>query len=264
MGEQFFDKTIKLFEDFEEVDAIVLGGSRASDKYDAASDYDVYVYLNSDLSLEKRKSALEQTCKYMGLGKTHWGSKWDECILNSGIPIELTYENTKDTQESLNNTLKNHIAYDGYTTCVCYVVLNAVILYDPKGEYDRMVKQFTMPYPEELRQNIIRENRELLEGMTPSYSNQIEKAIKRKDVISINHRLAAFTKSYFDILFAVNRKFHPGEKRLIQLAQEQCECLPEDFEADLKSLFAENGSDKTMPIIHKLISNLDDLISKNR
>ncbi len=262
MYEQIFNKTIDLFQKFEEVDAIILGGSRASGKYDSTSDYDVYVYLNNALSIEKRKSALSQTCNYMGLGKTCWGADWDECILNNGIPIEVTYENINVTRQSLSNTLEKHIAWDGYTTCVCYVVFNSKVLYDPKGLYSDMVKRFTKPYPEQLRKNIVSANKELLNGITPSYLNQIEKAIKRNDVVSINHRLAAFTKSYFDILFALNRKFHPGEKRLIEFGTELCEWLPVDFETDLHSLFASNGNDKTVPIIRKLISNLDNLIDK--
>jgi len=262
MNGQLFYQTIKLFQKFEEVDAITLGGSRASENYDSTSDYDVYVYLNSDLGTEKRKNALSQTCNHTDMDKTCWGARWDSCVLNNDIPIEFTYLSLEDTRQSLQNTLEKHIAWGGYTTCTCYVFFNSIVLYDPKGLYDNLVKQFTIPYPEQLRRNIISANKELINGIVPSYLNQIEKAIKRNDVVSINHRLAEFTKSYFDIIFALNRTFHPGEKRLIELSAELCEWLPVDFETDLRSLFSSNGNDKTLPIIRKLISNLDDLIAK--
>ena len=45
-----------------------------------------------------------------------------------------------------------------------------------------------------------------------SYYEQIEKAIKRDDKNSINHRISAFMASYFDIIFAKNKMLHPGEK----------------------------------------------------
>jgi hypothetical protein len=37
--------------------------------------------------------------------------------------------------------------------------------------------------------------------------------------MSLNHRTAAWRASYFDILFAANRRFNPSEKRLLTHAQ---------------------------------------------
>jgi hypothetical protein len=73
----------------------------------------------------------------------------------------------------------------------------------------------------------------------PAYRLQIEKAANRGDIVSISHRTAAFMESYFDILFALNRKTHPGEKRLIPLCLENCPILPADFEENLHRLFSQ-------------------------
>ena len=53
---------IKRYQEFPEVDAICLGGSRArsGNLNDDASDYDVYIYLNKPLSKEKRIEVLEK------------------------------------------------------------------------------------------------------------------------------------------------------------------------------------------------------------
>ena len=83
MNESLFNQTIEAFQKFDEVDAIVLGGSRASVSHDTDSDYDVYVYLNNDLSIEKRKTAFIQTCKQMKLDIY-------EYRLNNDIPMEFT------------------------------------------------------------------------------------------------------------------------------------------------------------------------------
>src|ERR1700759_5618209 len=52
-----------------------------------------------------------------------------------------------------------------------------------------------------------------------SYEQQIRLAFRRRDRVSLNHRTAAWLASYFDLLFAANPRFNPGEKRLLAQAQ---------------------------------------------
>lgn len=51
-----------------------------------------------------------------------------------------------------------------------------------------------------------------MNGKLPSYDRQIKKAQERGDIVSVNHRITAFLESYFDVIFALNRQTHPGEK----------------------------------------------------
>ena len=83
----------------------------------------------------------------------------------------------------------------------------------------------------------IARNYNLLCATISAYSNQIEKACKRNDRVSIIHRTTAFLESYFDIIFARNSLTHPGEKRLIELCKQRCAILPSNFEANLNRLF---------------------------
>ena len=88
-----------------------------------------------------------------------------------------------------------------------------------------------------------------------SYYEQIEKAIKRNDITSINHRISAFVASYFDVIFAVNKQLHCGEKRLINYVKNNCSIIPNNFEENLQKLFKQ-PNDHTLDILKDIIREL--------
>ena len=92
-----------------------------------------------------------------------------------------------------------------------------------------------------------------------SYYDQIEKAVKRKDYTSINHRISAFLASYFDIIFAKNELLHPGEKRLTEYAKANCKILPDDFEKNI-NLLLERPNKDTIKHLDKIIFNLRKIL----
>ena len=71
----------------------------------------------------------------------------------------------------------------------------------------------------------------------PAFSHQIKKAIKRQDLLSMNHRTSEFFASYFDLLFALNEQTHPGEKRMLEYAKTHCTLLPKQFEETIRDYF---------------------------
>ena len=81
-------------------------------------------------------------------------------------------------------------------------------------------------------------------------------------LIGINHRTAAFMESYFDILFALNEKTHPGEKRLIPLAKAHCPILPRDFEENLSILFSHlfTDPDAINDDLERILNNLSEIL----
>lgn len=116
-------------------------------------------------------------------------------------------------------------------------LLTSKIFYDQDNQLTNLKEEYSIPYPIELKNNIIERNIKLLYKYLPSYNKQILKAVKRNDLVSMCHRTAAFMESYFDIIFAINEMTHPGEKRLISICLDKCKILPLNFEKNIKKLY---------------------------
>ena len=250
----------------EQVEALALGGSRAGQHFDKDSDYDVYVYLSAPLSPDIRKEILSKHCSYMEIGNQFWELE-DDCVLNNGIEIELIYRSLDEFDKDLQAVVLEHQAQNSYTTCMWYNLLNSNIIYDQDGHYAALQKKYNLPYPAELKKNIINKQFLLLDQAMPAFSRQIKKALKRKDLLSINHRSSEFFASYFDLLFAFNEQLHPGEKRMLQFAKNNCSHLPQNFENDIQDYFQNlyqlAHQQKTVLTLEHLLSNLKHLIDES-
>lgn len=244
-----------------EVEAIALGGSRAGADYDEKSDYDLYIYCSSIPHESMRKRILEKCCQYMEIGNTFWELE-DDCTLKDGVDIDILYRNIEDFTQTIRSVVEEHTAYNGYTTCMWHNLLYSRILYDKNGKLENLQNKYRISYPDELRDNIISKNLRLLTGNLPSYDAQIKKAAARKDMVSVNHRTAAFLESYFDIIFAMNKLTHPGEKRMVQYAKEQAEILPADFEENLNKLFQDlfTNSAGAVQTLGEMITELENAL----
>lgn len=96
-----------------------------------------------------------------------------------------------------------------------------------------------VPYPEGLVSTIVDLNGLWLHDHPFSFRNQIAKAVGRGDKVSVNHRLAAWLASYFDIVFALNHVLHPGEKRMLEVAQRECKNVPEGMPEDVETALSQ-------------------------
>ena len=219
-----------------EVEAIALGGSRSGKHFDESSDYDIYLYCTGSVPETIRRQILSKYCSYMEIGNHFWEYE-DNCTLKNGIDMDILYRNLDDFSADVASVVECHQGRNGYTTCMWHNLLTCKIIYDETGRLTAAKSRFDIPYPNALRQDIIDRNWKLLHSSMPAYELQINKAVKRGDLVSINHRVSAFMESYFDLLFALNRQTHPGEKRLISLCRERCSILPDNFEDNLNTLF---------------------------
>lgn len=246
--------------DFSQQDgvvAVVLSGSSSSGYSDVLSDFDIYIYSEHGVAPQVREDiAKKYTSEYkINNSAFEEGDVW---TLPDGVMLDFMFRSLSWTQDQVGDVWVNHNARVGYTTCFIYNIANSKILYDKGGVFKVLQEQTLGKYPDRLEGNIVTKNLPLLLPTEPfSFFEQIEKAIKRDDIISVNHRISAFLASYFDVLFAKNRVLHPGEKRLIRFAKENCALLPEHFERDINNLIRSNDK---ITALNSLVSNLVEIL----
>lgn len=266
--EEFIQQLAKLFADLPQVEAVALGGSRgtASGGGDAASDVDLYLYSGAEISLDARREIIAQVGGALraDIGQNYWGASDNWVDAASGIEVDTMYFETVWLEEQVRRVMDEHQPGMGYSTCFCYTIQQSCVYYDPRGWFAGLQARCAAPYPEALRSNIVRYNHPLLRGIISSYFHQIEKAARRSDLVSIHHRLAALLASYFDILFAVNRQLHPGEKRLVESVLRTCNRIPRDFEHDVQAVLQAAGcdADKVPGRLTHMLDHLDELLQE--
>lgn len=257
---KFFTNVINSFEKYDEVDCIALGGSRSTGESDEKSDFDVYVYCEGGgLSAEQKKAAVEENCSQCEIENHYWELE-DNCVLYDGAGLDIIYRSVDEFEGYLKFVVEEGNAFNGYTTCFWHNIINSRVLFDKSGRFTKLQERYTIPYPEELRKNIIEKNRKLLSGVLPSYDMQIKKAENRGDIVSVHHRTTEFLASYFDIIFALNRMTHPGEKRLVQLCKKHCKILPANFEENISALLKAVTSGKAYNTACIIVKELDKIL----
>ncbi|MCP4537357.1 MAG: DUF4037 domain-containing protein [Chloroflexi bacterium] len=256
-------KIAELFNVFPNVQAVALAGSQSTGVVDKDSDIDLYVYTTATIPLSDRAAIVEQlgaTRSDLNLQFWDLGDEWYDA--ETGIEVDVIYWDTSWIEGQLDRVLVEHQAIVGYSTCFWHTIRNSMILYDKSGWLHRLKEKREVPYPEPLRQAIIAKNYPVLRRVIPSYLHQIEKAIKRDDLVSVNHRVAALLASYFDVLFALNRLPNPGEKRLLKTASERCAKVPPDMVTQMERVLRATSSPDSSLIarIEELVDGLDWLL----
>ncbi len=251
------------FAQIPSVVAVGQGGSVTSGTIDKDSDIDLYVFTTEPIPVAVRQAIVDQRgASRADMNLTFWdpGDEWFDAP--SGIEIDVMYWDPGWIADQIGNVLVHHYASMGYTTCHWHTMRNMAILSDPNNWLHAIKEKCNVPYPEELRQNIVTKNYPILRSVIPAYTHQIEKALKRGDLVSINHRIAALLASYFDIIFALNRVPHPGEKRLLERAASLCPQQPEKMVPQIETILQQSAGGITglMTSLDEWLDNLDQLL----
>ncbi|AIO18314.1 hypothetical protein KQ51_00426 [Candidatus Izimaplasma bacterium HR1] len=250
----------KKLHECEAIEALVLGGSRATGCFDINSDYDYYVYLKKQLSEKEREVLLNEFMCYMEYSNQFWELE-DDGILKNGIDIEFIYRTVEEIEEMMDNLLVKGYTKHGYSTCFVDNLLKSKIIFDKQNRIALMRDKYSKLLTEDFYDKIIYSNFPLIMDKMPSLYYQVEKAILRNDLLSLNHRTTEYFAIYFDILFAVNRKTHPGEKRMLEMALElrnKPKGMKEDIQLYFEHLFVEK--DKSLKLLEKISNELYKLL----
>jgi predicted nucleotidyltransferase len=272
MDQILLDTIISRIQAVPSVEAVMLSGSRTAGSLDAHSDTDLYVYWSEAVDAEVRRELAGEFASAMEIDNRFWEPE-DLWILKDEQAsahepgakpekVELIYRDYDFLKGELERIHRRCEAWVGYSTCIAANWYTSQILFDRNGRFASLREEFPDEYPADLVQNIINKNYPILADSLSSYHVQIETAVARGDVVSVNHRVAAFLASYFDIIFALNRRWHPGEKKLAKIVDTSGLKVPDGFARSLdKLLFSAGTADPQLLIFIGLMSNhLGELI----
>ncbi len=250
-------KLVRAYSDLPEVEAIGLGGSRAYFLADAQSDYDLYVFTQDAIPLDTRRTIAHQFDSNPEIGNPWWGD--EDALYDGSVGYDLSFWNVQDFETHLRGVIEHHRPSLGFSTSFWFTVRHAIILFD-RGDWLTRIKEFAeAPYPEPLRDAIVRLNAPLLRSAHASYRHQIELAIGRNDNVSVNHRITAFLESVFDIVFAITRTLHPGEKRQLTWMATLGESVPASLDRHIRDLVLSIGDPSLNTVLPALDAVCDDI-----
>ncbi len=223
------------------VEAVAIAGSLLHGVADKSSDIDLYVYTRADLTSAQRAAIVSPETDPARIDNSYWGAgdAWRDAA--SSLEIDVMFFALPWIEDQLDRSLARYQASTGYSTCFWHTVRVSQPLFDRSGWFEALQRRADVPYPEALVRAIIALNEPILRRSRSSYLAQITRAITRGDLVSVNHRISAFLASYFDVLFALNRLTHPGEKRLLDFAEMNCTQLPRDLRANVEGLLQTSG-----------------------
>ncbi len=252
-------KLVDKYKQIKEVESIGISGSSVSNWNDSNSDYDIYIYGKKEPCEKLRRNIAEEFADNPEIDNHYFETGDTFRLRDTGKPIDIMYRSLDFIENNIKRVWEEHQASMGYTTCFIDNLNKTKILFDKNSWLESMKARIATPYPEELAKNIIKKNFTYLKDAMFSYRDQIASAIERSDVVSINHRCAAFLASYFDVIFARNKVLNPGEKKLISFTLNNCKILPNNFELDVQNIAIGDVSQRLLTA-DKMVENLRKIL----
>ena len=253
---------------FPAVQAITVVGSRSSGVATPRSDIDLFVYVDDtphEEVMEMRAAVAGDLAdptriKVIGQSGHPYADVW--VLRGTDVLLDIMFWTQQWAEDELDWRLVKQSPQTGYSTCFWRSIRNGIPLFERDEWHGRLQERAHSGYPDLLRDRIIALNRDLLGRDNPfSFLHQAAKAAGEGDLVAVQHRVAAWLGSYFDVLFAANRVLHPGEKRLVAFAKAECRRVPEQFASDVERLvrLSGEGDADLVPLMDTMLGRLDTL-----
>jgi hypothetical protein len=125
---------------------------------DEWSDYDLYANTRGVVPIEFRAKLLKPRAARLELHNTFW--KWsDEWGEPDGTIFDLMYRSCDAIEADVEAKLRRGVAALGYSTSLCYSVLQATPIFDRRGWFKALQSRLkSTPYPDVLMEGIIKMN----------------------------------------------------------------------------------------------------------
>lgn len=238
--------------------AVALGGSTAARVADVQSDLDLYVYWTEPLATAAERAARLAAVADPGslrVGLTSWGFVEDHLAVG-GRPTELIYPHWDGVRGEVERAYDVGLVGPGFTTAVLYTIAHGRPLHDPSGALGVVRDRLNRAFPEATRAALLRRGTPLL-GF---HLARLRQAQGRGDLLFVQQLRATLQLLYFDVLFALNRVYHPGEKRLLEHAR-RCPLRPVEGEAHWRSAARRSADDPALATdLAALVRELSDLV----
>ena len=248
----FLQDIVDNLKEVEGLQAIVLGGSRASDTQRPDSDIDLGLYYNdvSPLDIDHiRRICIElnDTPDPVVTNIGEWG-KW----VNGGAwltiqeqQVDFLYRNIDFVSKILDDCNRGETQFDYlqqpphgfYSYIYCAETHICKILYDPIGAIQKLKSKVT-DYSQALRYKII--NSFLWDAEFSLYI--AKKSAKRGEVYSVTGSLTRIASNLVQVLYALNETYFISDKRVYKDV-ERFSLKPQNFAERIDCILGEPGCD---------------------
>lgn len=271
--ESILTQIIHAFHRIAGIDAIVLGGSRATGTASEDSDIDIGIYYDKasfDLSLFKQKAALlhDEHRKNIITNPGDWGpwingGGW---LKVNGIAVDILFRDTRKVITVIDNCINGIISIDyqcghpfGFVNSI-YMgeVAYCKILSSNNSIISEQKKRLT-EFPESYRKAAV--EKFLWEC---EFSQQCgRKAIGKEDILYAAGSLFRCAISLLQVLYAINGMYMLNEKGgLERLLRRKGAYIPEDFAKDVEAALSGLSKDAMQACFDRIQAQYNEILAR--